>query len=464
MKRSQLMYFTMSAIAIASFLLAYARHSQAAMFIFIHLVCIVYVATKAQTAKQYLVSGAAIGFGTVVPTLWFFWGMIHEQAMGLWVMLALWQAIPIWLAAWSTRRWEWTKWLIPFAWTLALYARCELYPLRFAMATPIHALTGLSSALLHFGGFGFVFIILLAAVSMSRVCDGTKRFSATAFWLAFVCGAALIVSLIGYPYWVKDTDPYVAGVQIEAGALLGEGGKPILQFLPEQQVIEALDKCLDSHPELDIAVLPEYAIPGAPGQKLMDWARSHQRCVVVGGKRLLPDGSFRNTAFVIDSSGKLVFEQAKAQPVTGLPDGMPAETQDVWNSKWGKIGIAICYDLSLSRVTDGLVHQGARAIICPAMDLSAWGKQEHELNARFATIRAAEYSIPVFRLASSGTSQLVYPDGMVVAEALYSASSSDMRTLGGKLPMGAGHLPIDRRFLSWLPSAAHPLLARMVAH
>ena len=44
--------------------------------------------------------------------------------------------------------------------------------------------------------------------------------------------------------------------------------------------------------------------------------------------------------------------------VSFMIDGKPAESQAIWESPWGKIGICICYDLSYTRVTDELVRQG----------------------------------------------------------------------------------------------------------
>ena len=45
------------------------------------------------------------------------------------------------------------------------------------------------------------------------------------------------------------------------------------------------------------------------------------------------------------------------------------------------------------------------------MDVADWGRHQHELHARVAPVRAAEYGIPIFRLASSGISQGVNRPG-----------------------------------------------------
>src|SRR5262249_28417076 len=71
-----------------------------------------------------------------------------------------------------------------------------------------------------------------------------------------------------------------------------------------------------------------------------------------------------------------------------------------------------------------------------------WGEHEHRLHAKVAPVRAREYSIPVFRLASSGISQFVDRHGRVVATAPHPGPGE---RLIGRLPVGAaGRLPLDR--------------------
>jgi apolipoprotein N-acyltransferase len=76
------------------------------------------------------------------------------------------------------------------------------------------------------------------------------------------------------------------------------------------------------------------------------------------------------------------------------------------------------------------------------MDVEDWGRHQHELHARVAPVRAAEYGIPIFRLASSGISQAVSWDGNVVAKTSF-AGSLDLLSAQLRLPM-RGSLPLDR--------------------
>ena len=78
--------------------------------------------------------------------------------------------------------------------------------------------------------------------------------------------------------------------------------------------------------------------------------------------------------------------------------------------------------LSDRRVTDELIRQGAQAIIAPTMDVADWGGHQHRLHARVAPVRAAEYGVPIFRVCSSGISQLIDDTGRVAASAPFPAN------------------------------------------
>jgi len=107
------------------------------------------------------------------------------------------------------------------------------------------------------------------------------------------------------------------------------------------------------------------------------------------------------------------------------------------------LGVAICYDASYRRVMDVLVRKGAEGLLVPTMDLETWGRTEHELNARMARIRALEYGLPVFRVASSGISLILDPEGNTLASAPFPgpgaalAASFPLRAGGGSVPWDA---------------------------
>jgi len=145
---------------------------------------------------------------------------------------------------------------------------------------------------------------------------------------------------------------------------------------------------------------------------------------------------------VVGPTGEIVFSQGKSVPIQFFKDGLPAREQKLWESPWGKIGICVCYDLSYTRVTDRLISLGAQALLVPTMDVMDWGKREHELHARVAPVRAVEYGVPIFRVASSGISQFVDSRGHILAQAGFPGQE---QTLTGHLEFGnPGTVPFDR--------------------
>ncbi|MBI3863444.1 MAG: hypothetical protein HY290_16255, partial [Planctomycetia bacterium] len=207
-------------------------------------------------------------------------------------------------------------------------------------------------------------------------------------------------------------------------------------------VIEELDRARRDIPEAELFVLSEYCFDTPVPPAVCDWCARNRKYLVAGGKKPLNGDEFIDTAFVISPTGETVFEQGKSVPIQFFNDGLPARDQKLWESPWGKIGIAICYDLSYSRVIDRLVELGAQGLIIPTMDAVDWGEHQHWLHAHVAPIRAREYRIPIFRVASSGISQLVDAQGRERVTAPFPGQGE---RLHGRMLLGAtGSRPLDR--------------------
>jgi apolipoprotein N-acyltransferase len=216
-----------------------------------------------------------------------------------------------------------------------------------------------------------------------------------------------------------------------------------LEFPTEKEVLVWLTKTAQVYPNTDLFVLSEYTLEGAVPESLKNWCREHHHYLVVGGKEQAGN-DFYNTAFVISPDGKIVFRQVKSVPIQFFKDGLPAPEQKVWDSPWCKLGICICYDLSYRRVTDRLVELGAEALIVPTMDVIDWGRHQHELHARIGPVRAAEYELPIFRLASSGISQAIDRSGQILGSA---PCPGEAAVLTATLPLQPhGRTPLDRWF------------------
>jgi apolipoprotein N-acyltransferase len=409
--------------AVGAFHLAYCQEAWGGLIV-VYLACMHSLAWV-KTSRWAFYLGLSIGVGIAAPQLWFFQDVFGPAAIGLWLIFGLWIAFYLLLAHAVVTRWpRHGAWWIPVVWLGFEYFRGELYYLRFAWLTPGFALSHATwLPWTSCGVYGFSFLTLLACAAFRAAGTPVRALIVV---LPFV--AIVLVAMIAGGSRSKP-GPFVVGIQLEGPS--------------EQQVIGTLERALREHGEADLLVLSEYCFDGAIPERVIDWCRDHQRYLIAGGKDFF-DGSeqYRNTVFVVAPSGEIVFRQGKSVPVQFMADGLPADTQDVWKSPWGKIGIAICYDLSYSRVIDRLIDAGVAALIVPTMDAEDWGAHEHWLHAKIAPVRARELGVPIFRLASSGISQLVMADGRVVATAPFPGQEE---RIAGKLPMGPpGKQPLDR--------------------
>jgi len=432
-------------VAAASFHAAYAS-AKTSPLIIVYLFALLQLAQTDRWRKAFY-SGLAVGLLIAAVRLGFFWTLFSGAAVTLWIIYAFWIGVFVALARLCLERlgpkWGWL--LIPFLWTGLEYFRSELYYLRFSWLNVGYAFAGTpwQGALRLVGtyGVGFLFVSLAAVAALLW---HKFRIQASAILAAGAAGICLGGLSIGNePPTPVAARVHVAGIQLE--------------FPSEKEVLFRLKDVIHAHPDTELVVLSECTFDGPVPASVTDWCRNKGRYLIVGGKDPAPGGSFYNTAYVVGPGGDIVFRQVKAVPIQFFKDGLRAPEQKLWNSPWGKIGICVCYDLSYTRVTDRLVNLGAEAIIVPTMDMAEWGRAQHEMHARIAPVRATEYGLPFFRLASSGISQLVDRAGRVEATA---PCLRDGAMLAGTLEMrGAGSRPLDR----WLAPFSTALTAAMMA-
>jgi len=433
-------------VASAAFHLAYAI-PHASFVVVVYLFALVQLA-RAGSWRGAAYSGLAVGFLVATGQLAFFWNVFGGGAIALFCVFAFWVALFVALARLALLRLGliWGAAVLPIIWCGLEYFRSELYYLRFSWLSPGLAFgpVAFESPAYFLGNYGIGFA--LAAVAAASAALWTRCRLRSVAVLVLVLGTSALFAcgqLPRKPGTSAVSVVPVAGVQME--------------FPTEQEVLVRLNDLIRAHPGADLLVLSEYTFTEPVPEHVKAWCREHERYLVVGGEEPAGQHNFYNTAFVISPQGEIVFRQAKSVPIQFFRDGLPAPQQKVWNSPWGKIGICICYDLSYSRVTDRLVRAGAQALIVPTMDVADWGVKQHQLHARVAPLRAAEYGIPIFRVASSGISQLVDSTGRVATEA---PCPGDGAMLAGDLQLaGSGNLPLDR----WLAPAATVMTGTLVA-
>ncbi len=389
--------------------------------------------TDQPTVRRAFYFGLTAGFLCAAPQLFFFWEIFGTAAIVLWLVFAFWIGLFAAIVCGCILRWGKSKamWLIPVVWTGIEYFRSELYYLKFSWLNVGYAFPNFPITPFDvFGmyGVGFLGFSIIAIFSHRKL---VAKFWIDIFGIILVCLIPLswFLTFIAAARYERPYPPVkIVGVQME--------------FPPQNAIPKMLNQALAKNTNAQIFVLSEYTLDGTVPDSLKNWCRTNSRFLVVGGKDLITNHVYYNTAFVVGTNGEIVFKQAKSVPIQFFDDGLPAPEQTVWNSPWGKIGICICYDLSYTRVTDRLVKQGAQLLIVPTMDVVDWGRHEHELHSRVAPVRAAEYGIPIFRLASSGISQAVSGGGNVVAQIPF-GKNGEFFSAQLRLP-SCGSLPLDR--------------------
>jgi apolipoprotein N-acyltransferase len=416
-------------VAVASFHLAYADARLAPLMI-LFLACTAAIGWIGAPRPAFWL-GLGVGMAVYAPHLWFFARIFGPFAVSLWLILSVWIGFFTLFVHFATRRLPRLGVCIalPLLWTGLEYFRSELYPLRFTWLTPGLAFPP-SGALSTFGVYGVGFLLMtLAAAALLLPC----------WWRLVGCAGAVAAVLLAEP--VIRNSPFTSRGEP------GRYGPLIVGIQAESPYPDAvpglLDRALAAYPDGDLFMLSEYTFSTPPPADVQDWCRRHQKYLLVGGvRKLQPEpNAYRDTAFVIGPTGDLLFEQAKSVPIQFMQDGQPAQSQALWDSPWGPIGICVCYDLSYTRVTDRLVRMGANMLLVPTMDVAAWGLREHELHARIGPARASEYQIPVVRVCSSGISQIVDRTGHITASAPFPGRRE---ILAGKVRLGGNHLPLDR--------------------
>ncbi len=412
--------------AVASFTLAYSFNALSFLIV-VYLYCLISLA-RVETGRQAFYFGLAVGMLAYPIQLICFYTIFGPAAIALWFVLAFWLGLFVMLSRLCLVNFKlpWAAMLIPFLWTGLEYFRSELYCLRFSWLNVGYAFS--SWPIVRFETYGMYFIGFLLVFYRALFLAFDKLTAIVLFIVSLIFVVGFWLPSLATSRSKPSTTIRVAGIQLE--------------FQDTETIMTALDTLVEKNPNAELLVLSEYTLGGLPPQEMKNWCRDHQKFLIVGGKEDAPNNDFYNTAFVISTNGEVVFKQAKSVPIQFFKDGLPAPEQKLWESPWGKIGICICYDLSYTRVTDELVRQGAQMLIVPTMDVADWGRRQHELHARVAPVRAAEYGIPIFRLASSGISQGVNEFGWVRATAPF-PGDGEMIFFGANLDR-KGSLPLDR--------------------
>ena len=177
----------------------------------------------------------------------------------------------------------------------------------------------------------------------------------------------------------------------------------VLAFRGEKKetVFETLEEQVKEN--TDLVLLPEmwlgddYPVQ-TKGSSLLkeigDFAAKHSCYVVCPlGYSEKEDGSQRlNSALVYDRKGELVYRYDKIFPWWNEFDFVPPITvgnsAGVFDADFGRVGIAICFDVNFSCIWEEMARQGAELVLWPSDYSAGRSLQAHAINYHYYIVTA----------------------------------------------------------------------------
>lgn len=190
---------------------------------------------------------------------------------------------------------------------------------------------------------------------------------------------------------------------------------------------------------LDLAVLPESAVNGEPGDDAFRFATPYEgmvaaalggaahrhRCYVVCGMSLLERGGVSNAAVLVDRRGRLAGVYRKMHPVPSRPGKPPAleggmtpgRRAPVFRCDFGRLGIQICYDIEFDRGWKALGRGGADLVAWPTQSPQLARPQAHALRHGYHIVSSTwKLNASVFDPLGKVAAQTRVPGSVLVAE------------------------------------------------
>lgn len=397
--------------------------------------CLIQASQHGCSRKNFY-RGILIGMLIYGWQLRFFLNIFGGAAVVLWLVLSFWLGLFMALASHYQRRRSVPLQILLMvcSWTILEYVRGELYYLRFTWVTPGMAFS--TSPMMSWIGWLGVYGLSAACLLIASLSLLFKPAKGVIWVMGATCTSGVLLLFASN----QQTSATSTDNTVQIGGLhLENPGSPTS--------IQILDRFMDRYPHTELIVLSEYSFLGEPPQPLRDWCLSHGVHLVAGGTQPLRNGNYYNTAFVISPHGEIIHKQVKSVPIQFFNDGLPAKKQETWQSPWGPIGICICYDLSYTRVIDELIRKGASMILVPTLDELHWGKSQHQLHARIAPMRSAEYRVPIVRVGACGISQAVQSGGTIQASTRFPGEGAAIHA--SIVPSNHPRVPLDRH-LVWI--------------
>jgi apolipoprotein N-acyltransferase len=302
-------------LAAACFHTAYTslKFPAAGLFIFGYAYFLMRLADQPNVRRAFYF-GLVTGYLSYAPQAFFMWNIFSVFSVILWLVLAFWTGLFTAIVCGCIRRWGNIRamWLIPVVWTGVEYFRSELYYLKFSWLNVGYAFSEFKFLCLDFWGMYGVGLLVFSIAAI--ICFQRPKIA----W-AIVLPVLILILVVDAMTFARKPSPIISlsGIQLE--------------FPPAGILPKVLNQALAKNTNAQIFVLSEYTLDGEVPEALKDWCRENGRFLVVGGKDVVTNDVYYNTAFVVGTNGDIVFKQAKSVPIQFFHDGLPAPEQSVWN-------------------------------------------------------------------------------------------------------------------------------------
>lgn len=129
-------------------------------------------------------------------------------------------------------------------------------------------------------------------------------------------------------------------------------------------------------------------VPGPVFDHLARHARRHRTWIIAGTTERAAGGGVQNVAWLLNRQGELAGRYAKVHPTIGeLEQGItPGCAAPVFDTDFGRIGMAICYDIGWPAHWAALAAQGARLIVWPSAYDGGFPLQVYAWSHRVAVV------------------------------------------------------------------------------
>ncbi len=154
----------------------------------------------------------------------------------------------------------------------------------------------------------------------------------------------------------------------------------INQFAPEKNLAKAEQFIAEASPENGLVVFPEDVIAGPLNGRnefadyngyyvkhFQQLASTYNVDIVPGSIIEGDDTGLYNTTYYIDSKGEIRGRYRKVN--LWLPERSyitPGSDISVFNTRFGKVGLIICWDLMFPEMFRAMVRRGVEIVICPS--------------------------------------------------------------------------------------------------